>query len=87
MAMPVQVIDKDDPLFRNMPRSFIAGRYHSWVVDRNNFPDELKITCTDDNNLVMAISHKEYDVRGVQFHPESVLTENGIEIIRNWLEI
>ncbi len=87
MAMPVQVTDKGDPLFRNMPGSFIAGRYHSWVVGRNNFPDGLKITCTDENNLVMAISHKEYDVRGVQFHPESVLTENGNEIIRNWLEI
>jgi anthranilate synthase component II len=87
IATPVNVIDGNDPLFKNIPESFIAGRYHSWVVSKDDLPGSLNITCIDENNLIMGISHREFDVRGVQFHPESVLTEHGIDIIRNWLEI
>ena len=87
IATPVNVIDRNDPLFKDIPASFIAGRYHSWVVAKVDFPECLNITCIDENDLIMGITHKDYDVRGVQFHPESVLTEHGIDFIRNWLDI
>lgn len=73
-------------LFEGMGNEFEIGRYHSWVIDNKNFPDELEITATDENNLIMALQHKTYDVQGVQFHPESVLTPEGEIIIRNWLK-
>ncbi len=63
----------------------MAGRYHSWVIDPNGFPDSLEITATDENGHIMAFRHKTYDVLGVQFHPESVLTPDGEQIMRNWL--
>lgn len=78
---------KDEKLFKNMPETFNGGRYHSWIVDKKGLPDCLEITAEDDDGRIMAIRHKEFNVRGVQFHPESVLTENGIEIIKNWLKI
>ena len=74
-----------DPLFRNIPKKFKAGRYHSWVVDQKNFPDELEVTVKDENGYVMGLQHKKYDVRGVQFHPESILTEHGLKMIDNWV--
>lgn len=86
IATTVTVIDDKNVLFRDLPHSFIAGRYHSWVVEKNGLPRCLRVTCTDANQMVMAMSHTEYDVHGVQFHPESVLTEHGTEIIRNWIE-
>jgi len=73
-------------LFEGMPNEFEIGRYHSWVVDKNGFPDELEITATDESNYIMALQHKKYDVQGVQFHPESVLTPDGETIMRNWLK-
>ena len=76
----------DDPLFAGVERSFDAGRYHSWIVSRENFPDELEITAVDSENNIMALAHRKYDVRGVQFHPESVLTPVGTQILKNWLE-
>ncbi len=83
----ITVIKPDDPLYDSLPLKFEAGRYHSWVIDRNGLPDCLEITCVDENGLIMGISHKQYDVRGVQFHPESVMTETGLEIIKNWLHL
>ena len=77
---------KEDILFKGLPKTFKAGRYHSWVVDEKNFPNELEITCKDENGFVMGLSHKKYNVRGVQFHPESILTEYGFEMIKNWIE-
>ncbi|MGN6395895.1 MAG: anthranilate synthase component II [Mucilaginibacter sp.] len=86
IATPIKVTDKDEPLFKNLPESFKVGRYHSWVVDEDGLPDVLKVTAIDEtDNSLMAISHKQYDVRGVQFHPESVLTEFGKEMMKNWL--
>jgi len=85
LATPVTITDPSEPLFRGLPARLTAGRYHSWVVTRDNLPDCFTVTCEDENGIIMGISHKKYDVRGVQFHPESVLTEHGIEIIRNWL--
>ncbi len=85
VATQVIVLDNKDPLFRNIPVTFNAGRYHSWVVSGTNLPSCLRVTCIDTNQMIMALRHREYDVAGVQFHPESVLTEFGKEIIKNWL--
>jgi anthranilate synthase component 2 len=74
-----------DYLLEGVPVDFDAGRYHSWIVERSTLPDELEITVVNDEGYVMAIRHKQYDVRGVQFHPESVLTEYGGMMILNWL--
>jgi anthranilate synthase component II len=87
LSTPVNVTGKNEPLFKELPVSFMAGRYHSWVIENESLPDCLRITCLDENGLIMGLSHKQYDVRGLQFHPESVLTEHGLEIIRNWIEI
>jgi anthranilate synthase component 2 len=73
-------------LFEGMPERFEAGRYHSWIVGTENFPESLEVTAFDDNNYIMALRHKQYDVEGVQFHPESVLTPLGEKILRNWLK-
>lgn len=73
-------------LFTDLPNEFPAGRYHSWIVSEENFPADLEITARDDNNYIMGLQHKNFDVQGVQFHPESVLTPNGEMIIRNWLK-
>jgi anthranilate synthase component 2 len=73
-------------LFKNIPSEFKIGRYHSWIVDNKNFPETLTITGIDDNNYIMSLSHKIYDVHGVQFHPESILTEHGEQIMKNWLQ-
>ena len=62
-----------------------VGRYHSWVVTQDGFPDSLEITAVDANDQVMALRHRIYDVRGVQFHPESVLTPQGKQMIKNWV--
>jgi anthranilate synthase component 2 len=72
-------------LFDGLPHEISAGRYHSWIVAREDFPDTLEITAEDLNGQIMALQHKRYDVQGVQFHPESVLTPQGEVIIRNWL--
>jgi len=79
------VVDKNEIIFSTIPSNFKSGRYHSWAVSRNNFPNSLSITATDDSNCIMAIRHKELDICGVQFHPESIMTENGKKIIQNWI--
>lgn len=73
-------------LFAGLPQSIPVGRYHSWVVSTENFPEELDVTAVDDNGYIMALQHKTYDIQGVQFHPESVLTPDGETILRNWLK-
>jgi len=72
-------------VFKDLPSELDAGRYHSWVVDNEDFPDDLEITARDENGLIMGLRHKAFDVQGVQFHPESVLTPDGEKMIRNWL--
>ena len=75
-----------DPLFTDLESGFRAGRYHSWVVSKENFPDCLEITAEDvEEGQIMALRHREYDVRGIQFHPESILTPKGKTIIWNWI--
>lgn len=81
------IVDNSDPLFKGISNKFSAGRYHSWVADKNNLPEELLVTAIDDQNNIMAIRHKKFPVYAVQFHPESVMTPSGKEIIRNWLDI
>jgi anthranilate synthase component 2 len=73
-------------LFAGLPQTIDVGRYHSWVVAAEDFPDELRVTALDEKGYVMALQHKTYDVQGVQFHPESVLTPHGETILRNWLK-
>lgn len=77
----------DDKLFHELPEIIEAGRYHSWIISNENFPKELEVTARDQNGYIMALKHRELDVRGVQFHPESVLTPLGETIISNWLGI
>ena len=72
-------------MFDGLENSFVAGRYHSWAVSKNNFPEELVITAEDDKGVVMAIRHKEYEVAGLQFHPESIMTVQGMQMIENWV--
>ncbi len=85
VATPVRIV-RDDYMFAGMPREFEAGRYHSWVVDSRDFPDCLEILAESPEGQVMALRHKTMDIRGVQFHPESVLTPEGVKIIKNWIE-
>ncbi len=86
ISSPVKIKIPGDQLFKNIPPIIMAGRYHSWVVSRKNLPDCFDVTCEDENGIIMGISHRNYDVKGLQFHPESVLTEYGLDIIRNWIE-
>ena len=84
VATPVKHMD-DTFLFKDCPPEFKAGRYHSWVIDRDGLPDCFEITATDQENNIMAIKHKAYSLRGVQFHPESILSEYGEQIMHNWI--
>jgi anthranilate synthase component 2 len=81
----MRIVNRPDLIFNDIPSEFEAGRYHSWIVDKENLPESIEITCVDENNEIMAAKHKEFDVRGVQFHPESILTEHGQQMIINFL--
>ena len=74
-------------LFEGLPDEIEVGRYHSWIVSDEDFPAALEITARDENGYIMALRHRTFDVQGVQFHPESVLTPDGEKIIRNWLTV
>lgn len=76
----------DDYLFHRLPRQIPAGRYHSWIVDQTTLPECLETLAISKEGYIMALKHRTYDIRGVQFHPESILTPNGKTIIQNWLE-
>lgn len=80
-----KLLDVENKLFDGLPEQITIGRYHSWVIEEKNFPEELEITAVDENGYIMALRHKTYNVTGVQFHPESVLTPDGETIMRNWL--
>lgn len=79
-------IDTTDPLFKGLESKIQVGRYHSWVINKDSNTNAFKIISTDENGQIMAIRHKEYDICAVQFHPESVLTPNGIQLLENWLK-
>ena len=86
VATEVSLIDEDEVVFRGIPKNTTVGRYHSWAVVPDSVTESLKITALDGHNEVMAIRHQTYDVVGLQFHPESVLTDNGKLMIQNWIE-
>jgi len=75
----------NDYIFADIPHRIDVGRYHSWVVDTQNFPNCLEITAMSDDGCIMGLKHKQYDVHGIQFHPESILTPNGKQILNNFL--
>ena len=76
---------QDDLLFEGIPETFKIGRYHSWVIDESTLPKELNITAKTPDGQIMAVRHKQFKVSGLQFHPESILTEHGHAILRNWI--
>ncbi len=81
------IVDSDGVLFRNIPKTFQSGRYHSWVIKKATLPDCFTITAIDDEGHIMAISHNKYDISGVQFHPESIMTKWGGVMLRNWIYV
>ncbi len=86
VATLVEQKEPDKVIFRNIPKEFEAGRYHSWIVDDKTLPNCFKISSVDKNGQIMSLFHTSHDVRGVQFHPESILTPEGEKMIKNWLE-
>ena len=86
VATPVTLTRNKSELFEGLPATFEVGRYHSWIVEKENLPECFEVTSYDSEGLIMSMQHKEYDVQGVQFHPESVLTPLGEEILKNWLK-
>jgi anthranilate synthase component 2 len=81
-----RVTVQKDLLFDGISDTFSIGRYHSWVIDEATLSPDLEVIARTPDHQIMAVRHKKFDVRGVQFHPESILTENGVRIMRNWLE-
>ncbi|MBE6249797.1 MAG: aminodeoxychorismate/anthranilate synthase component II [Prevotella sp.] len=84
VATPCHII-ADDPIFSGLERDITIGRYHSWVVSREGLPDCLEVTAESDEGQIMALRHRELNVRGIQFHPESVLTPDGRKMLQNWM--
>ncbi|MDZ4847093.1 MAG: aminodeoxychorismate/anthranilate synthase component II [Chitinophagales bacterium] len=82
----IKITKPKHAMFKNIPPDMKIGRYHSWVIDNTSVPAELEILAVDDNNEIMAIRHKQYDVWGVQFHPESVMTPMGKQLVENWMK-
>ncbi len=85
VSTPIQIIDPEDILFADIPRQIEVGRYHSWVVNKNSLPETLKVTAMDSQGEIMALRHRMYEVYGVQFHPESIMTTKGMQILENFL--
>lgn len=86
VATSCHIIERESRLFKGIPADIEVGRYHSWIISKDNFPEELEITAEDENGYIMALQHKKFDIQGVQFHPESVLTPQGEAILKNWLK-
>ena len=84
IATPIEVVDKDY-IFNGLPQTLEVGRYHSWIVSNKQLPDEIQVTAVNSDGEIMALKHKDYDLHGVQFHPESVLTPLGIKLMSNFL--
>ncbi|HLL94477.1 MAG TPA: aminodeoxychorismate/anthranilate synthase component II [Spirosoma sp.] len=86
VAHRTTITDRSELLFADIPDQLTVGRYHSWTVVPESMPADLRTTAIDEHGRVMALAHRRFDVRGLQFHPESVLTENGVKMIQNWLK-
>ena len=87
VGTPIELTTPQHPLFADVTFPLVVGRYHSWIVDAENLPDELIVLATDVGGQIMAMAHKTLDVVGVQFHPESVLTPDGNKILENWIKL
>ncbi|HMI07768.1 MAG TPA: aminodeoxychorismate/anthranilate synthase component II [Flavobacterium sp.] len=85
VATKTKILATDESLFSGLEHEIEVGRYHSWVVNTEDFPDVLEITSVDTNGQIMSLRHRTFDVKGVQFHPESVLTPDGKKILENWV--
>lgn len=85
IATPIDILQSNG-IFEGLPKKINVGRYHSWVVNNEGLPPDLEVTARDESGMIMAMQHKNYDVTGVQFHPESVLTSDGEKLMRNWLK-
>lgn len=85
-ATPIHIIVNDEILYSDLPQTIEVGRYHSWVVSPNDLPECLEVTAVDEWQNIMSIRHKTHDVRGVQYHPESIMTPHGMKILENWLK-
>lgn len=86
VSSEITILESDEILFKNLPKKLDVARYHSWAIDENNLGDDLKVTAVSEDGTIMAIKHHIFDVRGIQFHPESILTPLGEVIMKNWLE-
>jgi anthranilate synthase component 2 len=86
VATEMEITEKEAVIFKGIPQKFEAARYHSWIASKENFPRAIAITAVDEDGEIQAIQHKEFNVSAVQFHPESILTEVGEQIVRNFLE-
>jgi anthranilate synthase component 2 len=84
VATPCHIV-ADDPIFSGLERDITIGRYHSWVVSHKDFPDCLEVTAVSEEGQIMALRHRELNIRGIQFHPESVLTPDGRKMLQNWM--
>ncbi len=87
VGTPIKLNDDNHALFAKLDNPVIVGRYHSWIVDAENLPDELTVLATDEDGRIMAMAHKKDRVVGVQFHPESVLTPDGNRMLENWIKM
>jgi anthranilate synthase component 2 len=86
VATPIKIIDRQEPIFKHVPTEVLVGRYHSWAVVKETLPDNLAITAVDTEGVIMALRHRVYDVRGVQFHPESIMTDYGKQMLKDFLQ-
>lgn len=86
VATEMKITDTNATIFKDIPESFLAARYHSWAATDVGFPEEIKVTARDEDGLIQAIEHKEYMISAVQFHPESILTEVGEQMVRNFID-
>lgn len=87
IATGCEILKPDCKMFAGLESNIIIGRYHSWIVSDKDFPQELEVTARDSNGYIMAMQHRKFDIQGVQFHPESVLTPDGEKILKNWLNL
>ena len=86
VSTTITITDTTETLFSNLPQQIEVGRYHSWVINPANFPEVLEVTSESENGEIMSIRHKNFNVKGVQFHPESILTPSGKTILANWIQ-
>ncbi len=86
METPIQIIGGKEDLFESLPETINVGRYHSWVANKDQMPESIEVTAVDEKGEVMAIQHKDFKIRGVQFHPESIMTKDGKTMLKNFFD-